>query len=43
MKKGIDGIISKKHNHKQHKFTNVIEKKIIHITSPSNPKKDLMV
>ncbi len=24
--KGIDGIISKKHNHKQHKFNNDIEK-----------------
>ncbi len=29
--KGIDGIISKKHNHKQHKFDNDIEKKIVDI------------
>jgi hypothetical protein len=43
MKKGIDGIISKKHNHRQHKFTNDIEKKIIQISPPSNPRKDLMV
>ena len=31
--KGIDGIISKKHNHKQHKFDNDIEKKIVDIAS----------
>ena len=35
--KGIDGIISKKHNHKQHKFDDDIEKKIVDITS-SNPR-----
>ena len=35
--KGIDGIISKKHNHKQHKFDNNIEKKIVDIAS-SNPR-----
>ncbi len=35
--KGIDGIISKKHNHKQHKFDNDIEKKIVDI-SLSDPK-----
>ena len=35
--KGIDGIISKKHNHKQHKFDNNIEEKIVDITS-SNPR-----
>ena len=29
--KGIDGIISKKHNHKQHKFDNNIEKQIVDI------------
>ncbi len=27
--KGIDGIISKKHNHKQHKFDDEVEKKIV--------------
>ena len=26
---GIDGIMSKKHNHKQHKFTDEIEKQIV--------------
>src|SRR6478609_9508945 len=31
--KGIDGIISKKHNHKQHKFDDVIEKQIVDIIS----------
>jgi hypothetical protein len=31
--KGIDGIISKKHNHKQHKFDKYIEKKIVDIAS----------
>src|SRR6478735_9178650 len=31
--KGIDGIISKKHNHKQHKFDNNIEKQIVDIAS----------
>ena len=35
--KGIDGIISKKHNHKQHKFDNDIEKQIVDIAS-SNPR-----
>jgi transposase len=35
--KGIDGIISKKHNHKQHKFTDDIEKKIADMTS-ANPR-----
>jgi transposase len=35
--KGIDGIISKKHTHKQHKFDNNIEKKIVDIAS-SNPR-----
>ncbi len=34
--KGIDGIMSKKHDHKQYKFDD-IEKKIIDITS-SNPR-----
>ena len=29
--KWIDGIISKKHNHKQHKFDNNIEKQIVDI------------
>ncbi len=37
--KGIDGIISKKHNHKQHKFNDVIEKQIVDIAS-SNPRTD---
>src|SRR6476619_5322034 len=36
-KKGIYGIISKKHNHKQYKFDDDIEKKIVDITS-SNPR-----
>ena len=35
--KGIDGIISKKHNHKQHKFDNNIEKQIVDIAS-SHPR-----
>ncbi len=35
--KGIDGIVSKKHNHKQHKFGNEMEKKIVDIAS-SNPR-----
>jgi hypothetical protein len=35
--KGIDGITSKKHNHKQHKFTNVLEKQIVDIAS-ANPR-----
>jgi len=35
--KGIDGIISKKHNHKQQKFDNNIEKQIVDIAS-SNPR-----
>ena len=35
---GIDGITSKKHNHKQqHKFTNDLEKQIVDIAS-SNPQ-----
>ena len=37
--KGIDGVISKKHNHKQHKFDNNIEEKIVDIAS-SNPRDD---
>jgi transposase len=35
--KGIDGIVSKKHNHKQHKFTDDIEKQIVD-TASSNPR-----
>ncbi len=35
--KGIDGILSKKHNHKQHKFDDDIEKKIVDIAS-ANPR-----
>jgi hypothetical protein len=35
--KGIDGIVSKKHNHKQHKFDNDIEKQIVE-TANSNPR-----
>ena len=35
--KGIDGIISKKHNHKHHKFDNNMEEQIVDIAS-SNPK-----
>ena len=35
--KGIDGIISKKHNHKQYKFDCNIEKKIVDIAS-LNPR-----
>src|SRR6185437_8259893 len=31
--KGIDGITSKKHNHKQHKFDNDIEKQIVETAS----------
>lgn len=34
---GIDGIISKKHNHKQHKFDNDVEKQIVDIAS-SHPR-----
>jgi len=34
---GIDGITSKKHNHKQHKFTNDLEKQIVDIAS-ANPR-----
>jgi len=37
--KGIDGVTSKKHNHKQHKFDNNIEEKIVDIAS-SNPRDD---
>jgi len=36
---GIDGIISKKHNHKQYKFDNNTEKKIVDMAS-SNPRYD---
>src|SRR3954471_23468017 len=35
--KGIDGIISKTHSHKQHKFTDDIEKQIVGIAS-TNPR-----
>jgi hypothetical protein len=35
--KGIDGIMPKKHSHKQYKFDNDMEKKIVDITS-SNPR-----
>jgi transposase len=35
--KGIDDIISKKHSHKQHKFDNDMEKKIMD-TASSNPR-----
>jgi transposase len=35
--KGIDGIISKKHSHKQYKFDDDIENQIVDITS-SNPR-----
>lgn len=37
--KWIDGIISKKHNHKQYKFDNEIQKKVVDIAS-SNPRED---
>jgi transposase len=37
--KGIDGIVSKKHNHKQYKFDIDLEKKIVQIAS-SNPRED---
>jgi transposase len=37
---GIDGIISNRHNHKQYKFDNNIEKKIADIASSSNPRYD---
>ncbi len=37
--KGIDGIISKKHDHKQYKFDDDIEKQIVDIAS-SNPRAD---
>ena len=37
--KGIDGIMPKKHNHKQHKFDNDIEKQIVDIAS-SHPRVD---
>ena len=36
---GIDGIISKKHSHKQYKFNDDTEKKIVTIAS-SNPRDD---
>jgi transposase len=35
--KGIDGIMPKKHSHKQYKFDDVIEKKIVDKTI-SNPR-----
>src|SRR3954469_16048561 len=35
--KGIDDIVSKKHNHKQHKFDNNMEEKIVDIAS-ANPR-----
>ena len=35
--RGIDETISKKHNHKQHKFDNDLEKQIVDITS-ANPR-----
>src|SRR3954470_8424090 len=35
--KGIDGIMLKKHTHKQHKFDNNLEEKIVDIAS-SNPR-----
>ena len=35
--KGIEGITSKKHSHKQHKFDNTIEKQIVDIAS-SHPR-----
>jgi transposase len=37
--KGIDGIMLKKHTHKQHKFDNNLEEKIVDIAS-SNPRDD---
>src|SRR4051812_45529411 len=37
--KGIDGITLKKHTHKQHKFDNNLEEKIVDIAS-SNPRDD---
>jgi len=37
--KGIDGIISKKHSHKQYKFDIEMEKKIVQIAS-SNPREE---
>ena len=37
--KGIDGIMSKKHDHKQYKFDVDIEKQIVDIAS-SNPRAD---
>jgi transposase len=36
--RGIDGIISKKHNHSAQKITDDIERKIVHIAS-TNPRK----
>jgi transposase len=36
--RGIDGIISKKHNHPAQKITDDIERKIVHIAS-TNPRK----
>ena len=38
--KGIDGVLSKKHSHKQHKIDNDMEKKIVLIASSSNPRSD---
>src|SRR3954452_14344865 len=37
--KGIDGIIPKKHSHKQHKFDDDVEEKIVDIAS-SHPRVD---
>ena len=39
--KRINGIISKKHNHKQHRFDNAIEKQIVNIAS-SHPRTALI-
>ena len=38
--KGIDGITSKKRNHKQHRFDDEVEKKIAGIAASSNPRED---
>ena len=37
---GIDGITSKKRNHKQHRFDDEVEKKIAGIAASSNPRED---
>jgi transposase len=39
--KGIDDIVSKKHNHKQHKFDNNMEEKIVDIASSTPRSFDL--